>query len=267
MPSRTGLCFPRMALVEMDALAEIFRIKYEFAPLGWGPRMRKHFGYFTPDDHYEAVVMEHVTPGSVWLDVGCGRNIFPSNAPLARMLSQRAGLLVGLDPDDNIDENPFVHRKFKGRMDDFQPDRPFDVVTMRMVAEHVANPSSFVAAVSRSLRPGGRAVVYTPWRWSPIPVLTSIVPFALHHPVKKLLWNTERQDTFPTTFGMNTRGRLDRTFAEHGMKEVRFAHLDDCRTLSNFRIGHGFELSLWRLLRTFRIPYPERCLLGVYEKR
>ena len=66
---------------------------------GWGPRMRLRFGYFNPDDHYEAMVDRLVTPGSSWLDVGCGRKLIPSNVPLGEELSKRCGLLVGVGPD------------------------------------------------------------------------------------------------------------------------------------------------------------------------
>src|SRR5882724_9265691 len=87
-------------------LETIFRDKYgqDESAMGWGPRTRCRFGYFTPDDYYEATVSRLVTGGCAWLDVGSGRNVFPSNRKLARLLAQRCGLLVGLDPDSTIDE-------------------------------------------------------------------------------------------------------------------------------------------------------------------
>ena len=35
-----------------------------------------------------------MTPETSWIDVGCGRELFPSNRPLAKRLSERAKLLV-----------------------------------------------------------------------------------------------------------------------------------------------------------------------------
>jgi hypothetical protein len=62
------------------SLLEVVRHKYGASgPTGWAPRLRSHFGYFTPDDIYEAAVASLVTPKTAWLDVGCGRDIFPSN--------------------------------------------------------------------------------------------------------------------------------------------------------------------------------------------
>ena len=86
-------------------LAKIFRGKYgEPAALGWGPAMRQRFGYYTPDDHYEAAGCELVRPATRGLDVGCGRELFPSNRALAAELAQRGARLVGVDPDATLEE-------------------------------------------------------------------------------------------------------------------------------------------------------------------
>jgi SAM-dependent methyltransferase len=257
-----------MVDITPEELRKVFAIKYgDLARCGWNPRIRYRFGYFSPDEHYEALVMRLVHQGCAWLDVGCGRHVFPSNAPLARLLADRAAVLVGLDPDPTLAQNRFVHERLPFSMEAFQPDREFDLVTMRMVAEHVAEPERFMASLARTLRSGGRAVVYTVYRYAPVPLLTSIVPFSLHHPAKRLLWKTDPKDTFPTEFRMNTRARLVDLFSRHGLTEEYFAYLDDCRTLARLRPGLLLELSLWKGLRAVGMPYPERCLLGVYQKQ
>ena len=82
-------------------LERVFRIKYgDVETCGWSPRMRHRFGYFNPDDQYEALVERLVGEQTVWLDAGCGRFLFPSNAPLAKELSERCAHLVGVDPDE-----------------------------------------------------------------------------------------------------------------------------------------------------------------------
>src|SRR5512146_175785 len=74
---------------------------------GWRVRMRRRFGYFSPDEWYEAVVDRLVTPGCRWVDVGGGHSIFPQNVPLSTELAARAGLLVGVDPSENVFANRF----------------------------------------------------------------------------------------------------------------------------------------------------------------
>jgi SAM-dependent methyltransferase len=181
-------------------------------------------------------------------------------------LADRCRVLVGVDPDDTIKENTLLHRRVQQAIEHFDSEERFDVVTLRMAAEHVTEPEGTVAALSRVTKVGGVVVVYTINRWSPVSLITWLAPFRLHHPLKRLLWQTEAKDTFPVAYRMNTRRALRRLFGRHGFREAHFAYLDDCRTLARFRATLILELSLWRCLRTLGITYPENCLLGVYER-
>lgn len=250
-----------------EELDETFHVKYGLNGVpGWGPRMRRAFGYFNPDDHYEALVAKLIQSATRWLDVGCGRDLFPSNRELARRLADRCAFLMGVDPDDTLDLNPFIDAKAKIPVEDFVTDQGFDVITMRMVAEHISHPEKVIDALTRALNPNGYLVIYTVNRFSPVPLLTGLVPFWLHHPVKRFLWRTERRDTFPTRFRMNTRRALRQLFASFDCNEAAFAYLDDCRTFGRFRALLFCELSVWRLLNKLGLRYPENCLLGVYQK-
>lgn len=257
-----------LAQVSGDDLVALFDLKYRQEPtLGSDPARRLRYRYFNPDDRYEALVRRLVTGDTRWLDVGCGRDLFPSNRPLAAELAARCALLVGVDPDDTVQENPFVHEKVQGLVDDLDSGLRFDLVTMRMVAEHVADPPALIRTLARFTVPGACVVVYTVNRFSPVPLITAVTPFSLHNPIKRILWRTEAKDTFPTTFRMNTRAVLARLFDAGGFDEAGFAYLDDCRTLQRFRPLNVLELELQRALRTAGLRYPENCLLGVYRRR
>lgn len=263
----TGADQPPVSAPSEAALHDLFLLKYG-APVstGWGPSMRLRFGYFNPDDHYEALVSSLVTRETRWLDVGCGRDIFPSNRSLARLLSQRCRRLVGLDPDATIEENTFIHERVRVPLEVYEPPgEPFDLVTMRMVAEHVDDPVRFASSLGRCVRPGGLAVIYTVQGLSPVPIVTRLVPFALHHPIKRMLWNVQRKDTFPTRFRMNSRRRLGRIMHDGHFSEALFLRLDDCRTFSRSRVLLRLDLVLRSVLRRLGVPYPEACLLGVYR--
>jgi SAM-dependent methyltransferase len=249
-------------------LEEVFLEKYgpDLSAKGWGPRIRWRFAYFTPDDYYEATVSRLVTPGCAWLDVGSGRNVFPSNRRLAQTLARRCDLLVGVDPDETIHENDFVHERVRQSIEHFQSERTFDVVTLRMAAEHITDPEGAVAALARLTKPGGRVVVFTINRWSPVPMITWLVPFRQHHLAKRLLWNSNPKDTFPVAYRMNTRSALRRVFGNHGFRESEFGYLDDCRTFAALRATLFLELCLWRCCRALGLVYPENCLLGVYQR-
>jgi len=259
---------PPIEGVTPDELHALFDLKYrQTGDLGPDPARRLRFDYFNPDDHYEAMVRRLVGPTTRWVDVGCGRDLFPSNRALARELADRCALLVGVDPDDTIHENSFVHQKVQGMVADLDPAQRFDLVTLRMVAEHVADPAALIETLAQRVDVGGLVVIYTVNRWSPVPLITAITPFALHNPIKRILWRTEAKDTFPTTFKMNTRHELATQFSSGGFEEAGFFYLDDCRTLQRFRLLNVAELTLRSTLHRLGWRYPENCLLGIYRRR
>lgn len=249
-------------------LMAIFEGKYRRNPeVGWGPKMRLAFGYFNPDDYYEGLVEKLLRPGAYWADIGCGRDVFPSNPGLAKELASRSGYLFGIDPDPNIRENPFISDGFEGLVENCPTSEKFDLITLRMVAEHITNPNRSIGKVSQLLKPDGLVVIYTPNKWSPIPVITALVPNRFHHGLKSLIWDAQARDTFPTAFKLNTRKELLKHCNENDLSEVFFAYLDDCRTFAGFQWINYIELSIQKILRSIAIRYPENCLLGVYQKK
>lgn len=207
-----------------------------------------------------------VKEGQPWLDVGGGRDLFPHNRQLASILSKRSGCVVGVDPDSTLQENPFIHHKVNAPIEDYRDSRTYPLVTLRMVAEHITQPQRAIEALARLTAPGGRVVVYTINVWSPLSVLSWIIPFRFHHSIKRFFWGTEEKDTFPVAYKMNTRRQLRRIFTEAGFQERSFAYLSDCRTLARFRSLFRLELQSWRILKSIGLVYPENCLLGVYER-
>ena len=134
-----------------DDLARFFHDKY-FYPTHWvgeGPSRRKRYGYYTPDDVYEATVEKLLPAGGRWLDVGGGRDVFPTYPRLAEKLAGVAGRLVAVDPSDNVHHNPVAHERHQCLIEDYRAAEPFDLLTLRMVAEHVTDPPAAAAALGR----------------------------------------------------------------------------------------------------------------------
>lgn len=254
-------------LPDRPALEAMFVAKYgQPKSAGWAPKRRFQAGYYPPSEIYEAIVDRLVEPGEQWLDVGGGRYVFPGHDRLAERIAQRSGSLISVDPSDNVHDNPFAHETYQSMLEDYPGDRVFDLATMRMVVEHVADPAGFTAALARLLKPGGRAVVLTVDRWAPLSLLASVVPFGWHYPLKRLLWGGEERDTFPVHYRMNTLASLRRRFAEAGFEAELEAKLDDLSTFGAIAPLNRVELTTLRALRSMGLGYPERCLLGVYRK-
>ena len=246
----------------------IFKSKYcRRGRPGWGPSGRLAQNYFFPDDHYEALVSRFVRPGCSWLDVGAGRDTFPSHPELARELCSRAGYVAGVDPDDNIKENPFVTERFQGMIEDFQTDRRFDLITMRMVAEHITDPTRTIGKIADLLKPGGHLIVLTPHKWAPMSVVATLVPFWLHNPMKRLIWRTEARDTFPTAYRLNTHADLSGHAARCGLTEAYFSLVDDCSVTIRYRVLNWLELRTRRLLNAIGAHHPEVCILAIYRRQ
>jgi hypothetical protein len=135
-----------------------------------------------------------------------------------------------------------------------------------MVVEYICDPKRTIDILKRMIRPGGKVVIYTVNRWSPVTLISSCIPFSLHHPIKRILWNTEEKDTFPSVYRMNTRENLSELFADGGFTEIYFTYLDDCRMFDKFRLISFLNLHLLRFIKKLKFRYPENCLLAVYEK-
>jgi len=252
----------------IQACQEVFRIK---APnprlLGWSPKMRLQFGYYTPDEWYEATLFCLIGESTDWLDVGCGWRLFPSHPKLADVLSARCRSLTGVDPDESVKLNKWLHEYRQCRLEDFDTDRQFDLISLRMVAEHIADPEAAVSRLSRLTRDGGRVIIYTPSKWAPGSMVAAVTPMSFHYVVKRILQGTAPEDAFPTVYKMNTRKTLNRILRPHGFIEECFLYLNDCRTFGGWRLTSMIELSCERVLRAMRVHYPETCLLGVYRKQ
>ena len=233
---------------------------------GWRVRMSHRFGFFSPEDWYQCVVARLVTAGCRWVDVGGGRSVFPYNTKLSMDLANRCALLVGVDPSDNVEHNELVHKAVKARIEDFTSEDKFDLATLRMVAEHIAEPKLLVRALSRLIKPRGHVVLYTPHRWSPVSIAASLIPNQWHHHVTRFLWNVDERDVFPTYYRMNTRRCLRRLFRDGGFDEVCFAYLANCSSFERFRVTYFLELCAWRSLRAIGLRYPECNLLGIYKR-
>lgn len=248
-------------------LMSVFISRYgEPAAAGPNPRRRYRFGYYSPDEHYEALVSQNVNATTSWLDVGGGKHVFPHNHNFAASVVGRAKKLTAVDPSPNVYENTIAHEHVQSMIEDYKTDEKFDLITMRMVAEHITQPSFVMNALYRLCKPGGKVMIYTVNKWSPVSMLATAIPHRFHHRIKKVFWGTEENDTFPVSYKMNTHSAL-RTLAKNHGFDVKLAQtLDDCRTFYAYRLLNYTELITWRACQRLGMNYPENCLLYILEK-
>ncbi len=230
-------------------------------------RARRARHYFTPEEYYECVLDSLVNEDTRWLDVGCGRDLLPMNPALADRLAGRCRWLVGIDPSPNVLDNPLLHERHQTGIEDFHSDEPFDLISFRMVVEHIENPPACVEAIRRLSRPGSTIVLYTPYRYSLLSLIAGIVPNRAHHQFKRVMWNTEGRDTFPTFYRMNTQAALRNAFDQDAFDLAGCWSLDDATVLHAKGRLADLELLTWQGLRRLRLPYPEKNLLAVFVRK
>jgi len=222
--------------------------------------------YLTPEDHYELLIDQIVTSHSSWLDVGCGRAPFPNNESLSGELSRRCERMVGIDPDPAVLENPFVHDRQQLTLDEFFPDEKFDLITARMVVEHVQSPDAFVDGLVRATDIGSRVIFFTVNWLSLTAIAAHCTPMSVHNWVKRFLWRTAARDTFPTAYRMNQRHVLRSLMQAKGFKEESYSTLADASVFWRLPVLRNIELRYWQVTSTLRLPYPDSCILAVFQR-
>ena len=214
---------------------------------------------------------EETRGASVWLDVGCGRRLWPSWMELDetdRQAARGGARLVGIDLDlpslrDNGDHDLAIY----GPIDRLPfRDGVFDLVTANMVVEHLEAPETALAEVARVLRPGGRFAFHTPNIRSPIARAASWTPEWIKEPAIRVLEGRRSEDVFPTHYRLNRESSIRRVAEAAGLRVVRVDHVETTPTTSRLGPLSIFELGLARCLRSARFAAFRPDLVAVLEK-
>ena len=163
---------------------------------------------------YFASLVEHLKPDTAWLDLGCGRRLIPSWLPEADLkqaqLAQSVAKMVGMDLDlDSITRNNAVSSRIVGRSDRLPFENgTFDLITANMVVEHLDDPISTLAEVSRILKPGGIFLFHTPNIENPLTLMAIGLPQWCKNWLARLLENRAKEDVFPTFYRLNREATI-----------------------------------------------------------
>jgi ubiquinone/menaquinone biosynthesis C-methylase UbiE len=192
---------------------ESYRQRYEEATPGWQPSTQ----------FYQDLVSARLHPGSRVLDLGCGRG------GVMERLHGRATLLAGIDPDlDSL-----LSRRIPGgwvacsRAEALPfPDAAFHLVCCSWVLEHLSDPASSFAEVTRVLVPGGHFVLLTPNARHPLLWASRLLRWTRGSLVRRL-YGRQHEDTFPAFYRANSPAAIDRLAQGADMRRVSLTLIGD----------------------------------------
>lgn len=213
-----------------------------------------------------ALLLPHMTV----VDFGAGRGQ-SSEDPVAyrrslSILRGKVDRLIGLDVDDAVLDNPNVDEAHVISTGAPLPraDETVDLVVSDFTFEHITDPAWASSELTRVLKPGGWICARTPNKWGYIGVPTRLIPNRLHNAVlRRAQPHKQPQDTFPTTYQLNTFTDLARYFSPE-----RFHHAS--YTTNSEPAYFGASVTMWRLVRASYRLTPERLgsmLLVFLQKR
>jgi ubiquinone/menaquinone biosynthesis C-methylase UbiE len=160
---------------------------------------------------YEDALRRHVTPGTRWIDIGCGRALLPSwRAKEEEQLVSQCKVLVGMDYDlPSLKLHPSLRWKVRGDVGTLPfRSESFDLVTANMVVEHLDQPDRQFREISRILTANGRFVFHTPNAHGYGVVVSRLVPEWLKGKLILLLQGREESDVFKTFYRANTEKQV-----------------------------------------------------------
>jgi SAM-dependent methyltransferase len=171
---------------------------------------------------YAILVSEHLSADTVWLDAGCGSRLLEEDMdPLENWLANHCKSIFGMDLAASSNRNikslvhgSLYHLPFR--------ENSLDLITCRMVVEHLNRPQEAFVEVARCLRPGGAFIVITPnllnYGILGNALATKMMPEKLRLRIVRASDSRAEEDIFPVCYKANTRRRLEALLTQSGLQ-------------------------------------------------
>ena len=171
---------------------------------------------------YAHLISEHLSPGTVWLDAGCGFRLLEDDTDrLEDWLATHCGRIVGMDISAMSHRN--INTLVRGSLYQLPfANSSFDLITCNMVVEHLDRPATAFAEVTRCLRPRGAFVISTPnllnYGILSNAVACRLLPDAWRLRVVSSSDDRKPDDIFRVCYKANTLRRLTRLLIASGLQ-------------------------------------------------
>ncbi len=169
-------------------------------------------------EQWSTVIKQHLTPQSIWADLGCG------DSSVIGDLRGCAGFAVGIDKE--VSKTGITDNFIRADIHSLPiPYNSVDVATLRFVIEHVKNPREALSEIGKTVKPGGYIMLMTTNRSSPYIFIPSFLPFSIKSWIISILYKINNREILPTFHNWNTDRKFNRGFP--GFKISRIEYLQD----------------------------------------
>ena len=215
----------------------------------------KDVGYF-----FKQYLDKYITNDSTILEIGCGRQSFGDK------YYKRAKYKVGIDPDkEALKDNTLMDKKICSTIENIpETTGEFDVVIAQWVLEHVQNPEKDIRKIQKLCKKNGHFIFMTTNIHSPLIMLSKILSTSSKKYLRKILFDIEEDDTYPTVYKINSVSKIDLYLSKNGFKKIE---IKKTGVLTYFSWNKYILLCKILYDRTIGKVIPIKThIVGVYEK-
>ncbi len=208
------------------------------------------------DDHlFRERILGHLSKDMTILDLGAGAGI------VAHMnFRGMAAKVCGVDLDPRVLENPYLDEARCANAGSIPyENETFDLVFADNVMEHLDDPETVFAEISRVLKPGGTLMFKTPNRRHYVPLIARMTPHGFHAFVNRIRGRDD-EDTFPTCYLANNPRQVDTLARQTGLEVVDIDLIESRpeylrMTAITYLIGAAYERLVNKIpvLKRFRV--------------
>ena len=193
----------------------------------------------SPELFFEQCVKRTVQPGDRLLDAGCGLGKFFS-FDFAKEIGCQ---ITGVDVQQDLALNPNLHYRVQADLITLPfSNESFDVITCRLVVEHLADPAAALNEFHRVLKPGGRLAIFTPNLLHYFGAAARLTPHWFHLWFNSRIRGFDHDDIFRTHYRASTQRRLNTLLFSSGFSRADVTLIEgapDVLAFNSFLYGLG----------------------------
>lgn len=204
---------------------------------------------------YDNLLKSTITNNTVWLDIGCGKN------ELVAKYGQKAKKAIGIDLLDEKDRVPAPFLQSDLRHIPLESGYA-NLVTLRMVVEHLEKIPEDFSEVVRLLVPGGKLIILTTNALSPIIFIPRLLPYRMKSWIIQKTFQVDSREIFPTHHRFNTKKMMTT-----GIQEMELIQLEFLEQVPFHRPFLTLLFGIWyAIVDIHKLKFFRSNLLAVFQK-